>query len=144
MACSIVNRVTRCAGTKHQRTDALRMLNTQPLADHPSHRVAIHMRTRNAQVIKQPDRILGKPVYGIGRFGRLVALPRPAMIRDDDTIPACEILAHPVPICMIATIPANKQKRFACSSLFIIETRPIWDRDKWHGRTLLYYGTILL
>ena len=101
-------RIARCRGAKHQRTKTRPMIDAQPLADPPTHRVPIGMNTRNAQVIKQRNGILSKSTRRIGRSVWLVALTGSPVIIHDDAIVVCEIVANSTPEGMILPLTTDQ------------------------------------
>src|SRR6266481_5282248 len=103
-------RIARCGGTKHHRTKTMPMIDAQPLADTPTHRVPIRVSTRNTKLIKQRNRILSKPTRRIRRSAWLVTLTCSSVIIDDDTIAVREIVANPIPEGMIQPLTTDQQE----------------------------------
>src|SRR5437899_9159836 len=76
---------TRGGTAQNQASNALRVVNRELLSDHPAHRHAKNMGTRDIERIKQANYIAREQRDRIGDVG-LVREPSPAVIVGDDSV----------------------------------------------------------
>ena len=124
---------TACRGTgQHQRLEAGRIIDAQPLTDGSAHRDPIGMCARNLEMVQNGNGIAREYPGGVRRRFRLVTLPRAALVVNDHLVMPDKIPSDGIPDMMVAVPSRDKQEGFPRSKYFIIKTCAVRGRCKWH------------
>ena len=115
-----------------QTGDALRVVNCHLLGDHPAHRYAKDMGTRDAEGVEQANRIAGEQGDRIGGIW-LVREPGTAVVVGDDFMSLAHFPdKHRVPGCGWRTQPHDEQKRLPLAFDLVVQIDTV-DLSVWHS-----------